>query len=134
MLCPFSLLTAYYFSLVFGIRARPLALRNDLNLAMQIARTPPADPAPATITTAFSMHTGHIYLSLNFYLIRVLFGTPMLAVAAARARLVLVLILIVSSPAYPSNEDLIFDRHELYLARSLAAVGVTSVSGFAWIL
>jgi hypothetical protein len=35
-------------------------LKNLLNLPMHTARIPPVDPAPATITAAFAMHTGHM--------------------------------------------------------------------------
>src|SRR5690348_2346727 len=37
---------------------------------MQTARIPPADPTPATITAAPSMHAGHICPPLNFQLFR----------------------------------------------------------------
>lgn len=42
-------------------------MKNFLNLAMHTARTPPDDPAAATITAVLSIHAGHICPPLNFY-------------------------------------------------------------------
>jgi hypothetical protein len=40
-------------------------VKNLLNLPMHTARIPPVDPAPAAITAALAMHTGHILRSSN---------------------------------------------------------------------
>src|SRR5580658_2338325 len=44
---------------------RRFALKNLLNLPMHTARIPPVEPAPASISAVFAIHTGHIYPSFG---------------------------------------------------------------------
>jgi hypothetical protein len=56
----------------------PVVLNNFVILLMHTARTPPADPTPAAMTAAFSMHAGHIFSSYELLIQPRLSGAAML--------------------------------------------------------